>query len=101
MIIPDEFQVEDELWERVSERAGRPLERDRPQALLQAWLAEEQIPHLDLLPILRAAPPLADGRRHLYHARDTHWNARGNRIAAQALADFLLGSLTPAFRETR
>ena len=89
LLVPDEFQVEDDLWEQVSGRAGRPLERDRPQSLLTAWLSEQRIPHLDLLPALRAVPPLADGRRHLYHARDTHWNARGNRVAAEALAEWL------------
>lgn len=38
---------------------------------------------------LRAAPPWEDGRRHVYHLRDTHWNARGNRIAGEELARFL------------
>lgn len=89
VLVPDEFQVEDDLWEQVSGRAARPLERDRPQSLLTAWLDEQRIPHLDLLPALRAVPPLEDGRRHLYHARDTHWNARGNRVAAEALAEWL------------
>jgi len=89
LLVPDEFQVEDDLWEQVSQRAGRSLERDAPQALLRAWLSEQRIPHLDLLPPLRAVPPLEDGRRHLYHARDTHWNALGNRVAAEALAEWL------------
>lgn len=89
MLIPDEFQVEDELWARVSERAGRELDRDRPQRLLSAWLGERGIPCLDLLPVLREVAPMTDGRRHLYHDLDTHFNARGNRATAEALADFL------------
>jgi len=32
---------------------------------------------------------MADGLRHLYHRRDTHFNARGNRAAGEALARFL------------
>ena len=84
MLIPDEFQVEDALWEQISHRIeasqGRPLDRDRPQELLNAWLTEQGFPYLDLLPILREVPALEDGRRHLYHARDTHWNANGNRV---------------------
>jgi hypothetical protein len=48
---------------------------------------------LDLPPPLRAVPPLADGRRHLYHLRDTHFNARGNRAAGWALAEFVRGLL--------
>lgn len=89
MIIPDEFQVEDELWKVVSTAAGRPLERDRAQRLLGAWLGEQEFPFLDLLPVLRAAQPLGDGKRHLYHAQDTHFNARGNELTAAALAEFL------------
>ncbi len=89
LLIPDEFQVEDALWEAVLWSAGRDLERDRPQRLLTGWLARQGIPCLDLLPVLRAVPPLEDGRRHLYHLRDTHFNARGNRVAGEALADFL------------
>jgi hypothetical protein len=89
ILIPDEFQVEDRLWERILERASRPLDRTRPQRLLRRWLDARGIPHLDLLPILRAVPPLEDGDRHLYHARDTHFNARGNEVTGQAMAEFL------------
>lgn len=95
VLIPDEFQVEDPLWEEVVRRAGVPLERDRPQRLLRAWLAALDVPVLDLLPVLRSAPPLDDGRRHVYHLRDTHWNARGNRIAGLALAPFVRELLGP------
>ena len=89
MLIPDEFQVEDTLWETVLARAGRPLDRTRPQRLISDWLEEEGIPCLDLLPVLRRVPPMPDGKRHLYHEQDTHFNARGNRVAAEALAEFL------------
>jgi hypothetical protein len=92
LLIPDEFQVEDELWQALLAAAGRELERDALQQRLLPRLAAEGIPALDLLPILRAVAPLPDGRRHLYHARDTHWNARGNRVAGEALAEFLLES---------
>ena len=43
--------------------------------------------------ILSAQPPMADGHRHLYHIRDTHFNARGNRIVGEALAGFLRNQL--------
>jgi len=89
LIIPEEFQVEDALWQRVEARAGRALDRDAPQRLVTAWLAEHGIPSLDLLPVFRAVPPGPDGERHLYHLRDTHFNVRGNEVAARALADFL------------
>ena len=89
MLIPDEFQVEDALWEQIVARAGVTLERDRPQRLVAGFLEERGVPFLDLLPVLRAVPPLSDGNRHLYHSRDTHFNARGNRVVAEALASFL------------
>ena len=85
LLIPDEFQVEDELWSAVG---AEGLERDRPQRLLVERLRALGIPVLDLLPVMRAVPPLADGGRHLYHLRDSHWNVRGNRVAGEALAGF-------------
>ncbi len=90
MLIPDEFQVEDAVWSTLfAVRPGTSLERDRAQRILDPWFEQNGIPCLDLLPILRAVPPLPDGRRHLYHLRDTHFNARGNRVAGEALAAFL------------
>jgi hypothetical protein len=89
MLIPDEFQVEDPLWAEVLAKAGRPLERAGAQRDIGAWLTAQGIPYLDLLPALRATLPLSDGRRHLYHLRDTHFNARGNAIVGHELAQFL------------
>jgi hypothetical protein len=68
---------------------GDTLDRDLPQRVLAKWLAAQDIPCLDLLPALRAVPPLADGRRHVYALRDTHFNARGNEVAGDELAGFL------------
>jgi len=90
MLIPDEFQVEDSVWELVtSGLQGETLDRDLPQRVLDGWLAEQGIPFLDLLPALRGVVPMADGRRHLYQLRDTHFNARGNEVAGDELAEFL------------
>lgn len=90
LLIPDEFQVEDAVWERVASALGRDgLDRDRVQRLLRAAFDERGWRYLDLLPALRAVPPLADGRRHVYHLRDTHFNKRGCEVAGNALADAL------------
>ena len=70
ILIPDEFQVEDALWETVCKRAGRELDRTAPQRKLTAWLAER----IDWLA----------GR-----GENTHFNARGNHVTAVALAEFL------------
>lgn len=94
LLIPDEFQVEDLLWGKLQEALpGVALERDRPQGLLRDFCRARGLPLLDLLPALRAVPPLSDGRRHVYHLRDSHWNARGNEAAGQELARWLAAEL--------
>jgi len=90
LLIPDEFQVEDALWQELVETGWtHGLLRDRPQREITAWLGRRGIPCLDLLPELRRAPALEDGRLHLYHLRDTHLNARGNELVGRLLAAFL------------
>lgn len=90
MLIPDEYQVEDAVWQTVLDVTPKyVLERDRAQRIVLPWFEANGIPCLDLLPLLRNTPALADGRKHLYHLNDTHFNARGNRVAGVALADFL------------
>lgn len=94
-IIPDEFQVEDTLWHRLVARSSdlEAAERELPQRLIGDFLRTEGIACLDLLPALRAQAPLEDGDRHLYHRRDSHFNARGNRVAGLALGEFLMREL--------
>ncbi|MED5329779.1 MAG: hypothetical protein VX916_00630 [Planctomycetota bacterium] len=97
MLIPDEFQVEDALWKDVASRdPDLGLVRTRPQDLLVPFLNEQGIPVLDLLPLLRAVPPLADGKQHLFHMRDTHLNARGNRVVGLALSEFVVELVDPS-----
>ena len=93
LLLPDQFQVDDDLWNalRGSLGPGEP-ERDRPQRLIGAWLAEHGVPFVDLLPRMRETPTSADGSRHLYVLRNTHFNVRGNEIAAACLAE-LIGRL--------
>lgn len=94
LLLPDEFQVDDALWaELLAAADGEELERDRFQRVVADWGASRGVPVYDMLPELRATPPWSDGRPHLYHLRDTHFNARGNRAAGEALARFLAGVL--------
>ena len=88
VVIPDEFQVNDELYQRVLATKPNPDDymRDYPQQRLRAFCEKRGIPMLDLLPALREA----NKEEHVYHLRDTHWNARGNRVAGHAIARFLL-----------
>ena len=93
VVIPDEFQVNDALWEEAVggavRRSGLPrttFDRDYPQRRIQRWAAERGVRVLDLLPALRAA----ERESRTYHLRDTHWNAHGNRVAGRELARALL-----------
>lgn len=94
MVIPDEFQVEDSLWDEVVRGNTEPMDRDLAQREIVPWLRARGLPVLDLLPLMRAVEPMKDGRRHLYHLQETHFNARGNAIAAHALAPFVDSLLT-------
>ena len=67
-------------------RALARFDRDHPQNQIVEWGHRHGVRVLDLLPILREAE-LAG---HTYHLRDTHWNARGNRLAGEALAEKLM-----------
>ena len=68
------------------------LDLELPNRRLGTFLATEQIPYLDLLPIFRQAasdptmPPL-----HFRH--DGHWTVAGHRLAAEAIHKFLLDEL--------
>ena len=87
LLLPDEFQVEDPLWEDVTEAlSDLTLDRFRPQREVTAWLEARGVPYEDVLPRLRALPLHEDGRRHAYRLRDTHFNAVGCRVAGEALA---------------
>ncbi|NJN92849.1 MAG: hypothetical protein HC875_01530 [Anaerolineales bacterium] len=68
------------------------LDLELPNQRLGTFLAMEQIPYLDLLPVFRqaatdpATPPL-----HFRH--DGHWTVTGHRLAAESIQKFLLEEL--------
>lgn len=86
LVIPEEFQLEDALWSELQGGVGEGAERDRAQRLVTEWCARRGVACEDLLPRLRALPVQSDGRRHAYIVRNTHFNALGNRVAAEGLA---------------
>jgi len=85
VLIPDEFQVDANV---LAEAAGAAqtnaclLDLERPQRRLLSFFAERAVPCLDLLPSFK-------GLRDRYAARNTHWNARGNRLAAERISQWL------------
>jgi len=88
VLIPDEFQVDEQLFEQLLAAAPHPqsIQRELPQRRIRAHCAARGIAVLDLLPALRARA--AAGER-VYHRRDTHWNAAGNRIGGEALGAWI------------
>ncbi len=94
VLIPDELQVDPEVRQQLlSTMSGRDFDFDLPNRELGAELERQGIAYLDLLEPLRAAAAEAP----VYRRRDTHWNIRGNRVAAREIARALgsLGSQEP------
>ena len=91
LLIPDQFQLEDDLWNELLLGVDHPENYDRnyPQTRISEYCDRHNIAYLDTLPLLRKHQP--EGRT--YHLQDTHWNARGNRIAGEALAKRLISDL--------
>ena len=87
VIIPDEFQVNDSLYLKITEHMDlSKIERYKPQKAIAAFCKQEQIEYLDLLPMLREGEKTG----HCYHPRDTHWNQKGNYIAGEKIAQVLI-----------
>lgn len=88
-IYPDEFQIDGDLPEKIAYHYNMDLsdiDIDFPQRILIKFLEEINIPYIDLLDIFREA-----GKNEtLYLCRDTHWNRRGNELAAEIIFNYLL-----------
>ncbi len=93
VLIPDEFQVNDALYAETTSVISdlSVYDREYPQKRITEFCREKNIRQLDLLPVLREA----EKSGHTYHLQDTHWNARGNRVAGEALAEFLSADFAP------
>ncbi len=88
VLIPDEFQVNDALYDEIIEAKANPQSyiRNYPQSRIIEFFNQNSIAYLDLLPVLKAQQKF--GRT--YHLQNTHWNARGNKIAGEEIAQFIL-----------
>jgi len=99
VLVPSAHQVHEDLWtELVAEarEAGRDLDRNQPQRLLEQIAGGAGIPLLDLTPVFREAaagqPP--DGPTSPYLLGRYHLSEEGNRLAAEALFQFLTRAST-------
>ena len=88
MVIPDQYQVDQIIVEEVLSSTGtRRADYDfnRPQRVLIRALESSGIEVLDLLPVFNR---VSSGDA-LYRLQDTHWNGRGNEIAAESLVEYI------------
>jgi len=86
VIIPAREQVHPERYDfsRHAFMAGHDLEK--PQRVLRRLLEDRGLVSLDLLPAVRGASEEGS----LYYDLDQHWNSRGQALAGEAIAGFLL-----------
>lgn len=85
VLIPDEFQVNPSVLDVAlnDARLGRgDVDLHLPQERLRTFCTDRDAACLDLLPIFEGIPDT-------YALRDTHWNVRGNRLAAKEMAAWL------------
>jgi hypothetical protein len=87
-LIPDDYQVDDALFAALMRRVAEPAAYDRlyPQKRIGSFCRRRGIAVLDLLDPLRRASL----RAPVYRPRDSHWNRRGNRVAGEAIARYLI-----------
>lgn len=89
LIIPAEFQIYPDTWEKYKTDDGISKElvyeeNPNPQKRLKEMLSAENIPYIDLLPIMRAQ------KERIYFENDGHWNAKGHEVAAEAIYQWIL-----------
>ncbi len=97
-LLPDEAQVDPQLLEAAiahDKMARSDLDMERPQRLMATILSARGVEFFDLLPAFREAfarePALP-----LYLPLNTHWNYRGNSLAADAIHTWLSADLVDA-----
>jgi hypothetical protein len=70
------------------------LDPSLPNQMLAGYCQRAVLPCVDLTPAFVAAS--AASPEPLYKIRDAHWTIRGNRVAADAEAEFLAGLVCPS-----
>jgi hypothetical protein len=86
LYVPVRFEVNDAIWELTKERfnMGRRWNREAVFDRLSQILETLRVPLLDPRSALRAVD---SGPKPAYYSRDLHWNAEGNRVVGEELAD--------------
>jgi lysophospholipase L1-like esterase len=84
VLAPAQKQVSQQLWDETLRGHGLDpalYAYDMPSRRFSEYAEREQLPLLDLLPVLRA------GNDGIYE--NEHWNPQGHSLVARAIADFL------------
>jgi hypothetical protein len=85
--------VDPGIWQALSRSDESTYGRDVPNRRIVDYCTAAGIPVLDLLPTFLAAEHPRDN----YFVVDNHWTAKGNKVAARAIRDFLTArDLVPA-----
>ena len=89
VIFPDQLQVDQALRRELFRRykiSEASLDLDYPNRLLRKFCREHHLYCLDLFPPFQKAGKTEE----LYLLHNTHWNAAGNRLAADLIFQFLM-----------
>lgn len=89
-VVSSREEVYPEWWEEARQTypamQGKPWDIDAPRQRISGICRNLGIPVLELAPVLRAQR----GSEPLHFHRDGHWTSAGHRIAAEAMANFLV-----------
>ncbi|MFZ5451857.1 MAG: SGNH/GDSL hydrolase family protein [Thermodesulfobacteriota bacterium] len=88
-IFPDQLQVDQALRQELFRKfkiSEDSLDLDYPNSLLRSFCREHNVYCLDLFPPFQKAGKSEE----LYLLHNTHWNAAGNRLAADLICQFLM-----------
>jgi len=92
ILLPDRHQVEEGYldWAFGAYPAMRDQawDLDKPNQIMRRFLAEQGIPHLEMLEEFRQQA--AETERPLYYPKDGHWNVEGHHLAGELLAENLV-----------
>ena len=87
VMLPERQQIS-----AVSPTAYGKLDFDKPQRLFAEFLTQQDIPYLDLLPILRGAAQDTADDVPLYYQYDSHFTVEGHRLSGREIAQYVLTS---------
>jgi hypothetical protein len=91
LLLPDRNQVEGNyLAQRMQEYPAmqeRQWDLDKPNRIMREFLAQEEIPVLEMLDEFRTRAE--ETGCPLYYPKDGHWNVEGHHLAGELLAEML------------